>query len=326
MPLNAVSMEKISTLLDSIQLSCQAFYYVEFGGDWGVELPESEVAAFHYIKAGKASFRTDPGGWSMLAEGDLLFLPGGCRHTLGARPEAIYTPLVELPSRCVEKPGTMIQVYPGGPPSATLLCGMFSVKNASGRSFFQSLPANLTYRHSKPDEYGSAISVLMQKASQEAGQETDCSRLILDRLLDLIFRLILRDWLEALPPYRLVALCALNKPGLAEAVQAILDRPFFGWDLDNLARLAHLSRSAFAATFREELGLTPLRFVKECRLDQASEYAARPEELKQILADNGLSHPHFFREMRKREKQTRAASSRGQVDGRDQCALPVALG
>ena len=304
MPADASVLEKISTLLDSIQLSCQAFYYVEFGGDWGVELPQAEVAAFHFLEGGKASFHTSSGGWIELAEGDLLFLPGGCRHALGASPQSLRTPLPELPSRCVEKPGTMIQVYPGGAPSASLMCGKFFVKDRLGRSLLQSLPDNLTYRHCKRAEVSSSIRDLMLKASQESSQKTEYSRLILDRLLDLTFRLILRDWLEGIPTYRVVALCALDKPGLAEAVQAILDRPFFAWDLDNLASLAHLSRSAFAATFRDELGLTPLRFVKECRLDQASQYANQPEELKQLLADSGLSHQHFFRELRKRERQT----------------------
>ena len=303
MPPAANSIEKISTLLDSIQLACQAFYYVEFGGDWGVELPQAEVAAFHFIESGKACFHTSSGGWIELVEGDLLFLPGGCRHALGASPESVYTPLPELPSRCVEKPGTMMQVYPGGPPSAALLCGMFFVKDALGQSLLQSLPDNLTYHHSRRDDLSSSISDLMRKAAQEARHKTEFSRLILDRLLDLIFRLILRDWLEEIPPYRLGALCALNKPGVAEAVRAILDRPFFGWDLDNLAKLAHLSRSAFASAFRDELGLTPLRFVKECRLDQASQYARQPEELKQVLSDSGLSHQHFFRELRKRERR-----------------------
>ncbi|WP_407319097.1 AraC family transcriptional regulator [Isoptericola halotolerans] len=71
-------------------------------------------------------------------------------------------------------------------------------------------------------------------------------------------------------------------PELARVVSAVSDDPAHPWTLDELARLAHLSRSGLGERFRATLGTSPLQFVREARMHRARE----------LLADDDHSVTH----------------------------------
>src|SRR3546814_3302314 len=58
---------------------------------------------------------------------------------------------------------------------------------------------------------------------------------------------------------------------LSRALQAIFEQPAVAYTVDSLAVMAGMSRSAFAAAFREAFGQSPMNLVKLVRLRRASE-------------------------------------------------------
>ena len=58
-------------------------------------------------------------------------------------------------------------------------------------------------------------------------------------------------------------------PQMGAALSAIHDRVNTPWTVESLAEAAGMSRSAFAARFKELLGQTPLEYVTEWRMQKA---------------------------------------------------------
>ena len=93
-------------------------------------------------------------------------------------------------------------------------------------------------------------------------------RLLADRLFEVLLLQLLR-WLLDHPgetglPKGL--LTGLAHPRLARALVAVHERPGDAWTLDSLAAQAGMSRSTFAATFRDKVGATPADYVLHWRI------------------------------------------------------------
>lgn len=114
-------------------------------------------------------------------------------------------------------------------------------------------------------------------------------RLLVDRLFEVLLLQLLR-WLldhpEAadMPPG---LLAGLARPPLARVLVALHERPGEAWSLAAMARCAGLSRSAFAALFRHELGETPAEHLAAWRLALAQQALARGRPLKAIAGELG---------------------------------------
>ena len=62
---------------------------------------------------------------------------------------------------------------------------------------------------------------------------------------------------------------AIFDPQVGAALSAVHDRVSAPWTLESLASAANMSRSAFAARYKELLGQTPLEYVTEWRMQKA---------------------------------------------------------
>ncbi|MGV7903896.1 helix-turn-helix domain-containing protein, partial [Mycobacterium kansasii] len=66
-------------------------------------------------------------------------------------------------------------------------------------------------------------------------------------------------------------LTAAMDPRLGPVLTAVHAHPEHPWSIDELARVASLSRSALAARFTRSLGLPPAAYVAAQRLDRAAD-------------------------------------------------------
>lgn len=96
-------------------------------------------------------------------------------------------------------------------------------------------------------------------------------RLLADRLFEVLLLQMLR-WLLDHPGDGGVQdglLCGLSHPKLARALTGLHERPGQAWSLDTMALEAGMSRSAFAAAFKELLGTTPGDYLLRWRISIA---------------------------------------------------------
>jgi AraC-like DNA-binding protein len=86
---------------------------------------------------------------------------------------------------------------------------------------------------------------------------------------------------------------------LARAVAAFLERPGAHWTIASLARVAGMSRSAFAATFARVAGTTPQQFLSAIRFELGARLLAEGVPMKAVARAVGYaSSSSFARSMR----------------------------
>src|ERR1700687_5295476 len=86
---------------------------------------------------------------------------------------------------------------------------------------------------------------------------------------EVLFILVLRAHIASGPERNKGWLRAIFDPQIGTALSAIHDRVNTPWTVESLAEAAGMSRSAFAARFKELLGQTPLEYVTEWRMQKA---------------------------------------------------------
>jgi AraC-like DNA-binding protein len=88
-------------------------------------------------------------------------------------------------------------------------------------------------------------------------------------LAEVLFIQVLRAHIASGPERNKGWLRAIFDPQMGTALSAIHDSVNTPWTVESLAGAAGMSRSAFAARFKEQLGQTPLEYVTEWRMQKA---------------------------------------------------------
>jgi AraC-like DNA-binding protein len=117
-------------------------------------------------------------------------------------------------------------------------------------------------------------------------------RLLADRMFDVVLIQLLR-WLldhpqEAELPTGL--LTGLGDQKLARVLVAMHERPGEPWSLEDMAREAGLSRSAFAQHFKARVGTTPADYLASWRLSIAQAELRKGASVKAIAASLGYAN------------------------------------
>jgi transcriptional regulator GlxA family with amidase domain len=121
--------------------------------------------------------------------------------------------------------------------------------------------------------------------------DAQCGRqLVVDRLFEVLLVQLLRHALaEGSTQGGLLA--GLSHPRLRHALVAMHDAPQRAWTIDSLAAVAGMSRTRFAAAFRETLGTTPADYLAGWRVAVAQDLLRRDRPLKQVAAEVGYESP-----------------------------------
>jgi AraC-like DNA-binding protein len=113
---------------------------------------------------------------------------------------------------------------------------------------------------------------------------------LLDRAGDILFIGILR-YLVAHPGVNGIGLFnGLADPRIARALVAIHQRPASNWSLDRLASEAGMSRTAFAARFRDVMRRTPGKYLASIRLAMAQRAVDLGKGLKEAARTAGYAN------------------------------------
>ena len=123
---------------------------------------------------------------------------------------------------------------------------------------------------------------------------------VLDKLSDALFVLALREYLRTTQdPRGLIA--ALTDPRLRRVLAALHREPERNWTLQALARLALMSRTAFAQRFVERVGQAPIQYLAHHRMMLAALWLRDGQStVKEIAARLGYETEAAFRRAFKR--------------------------
>jgi AraC-like DNA-binding protein len=134
-------------------------------------------------------------------------------------------------------------------------------------------------------ELAPALELLFSEAnSQFSGRQA-----ALDRLFEYVLVLLIRS---ALKEHLLDSgvLLGLADERLGKAMEEMHKHPEAPWSLEELARLAGMSRARFAVRFRQVVGLTPFDYLTDWRLGVAQTMLRKGRSLKIIAAAVGYAN------------------------------------
>lgn len=165
---------------------------------------------------------------------------------------------------------------------ADMVCANLRFEGGSLNPLSTALPAFMCLPLTSIDGAAPVLDLLFDEAFAAR-----CGKLaIVNRLFEVVIIQILRQLMES----RLVKsgmLAGLAHARLRTALIAIHEAPAREWTLEDLADLAGMSRSGFATTFRDVVGLTPGQYLQSWRIGLAQRALRLGHPLKRVAADVG---------------------------------------
>ncbi len=259
-------MDVLANVLRLASLGNAVITQSELAGSWSLEVPPEIRVAIHLIRRGECWLRVSGALTApmRLGEGDVVLIPNSLAHILSANPDTPPLPLAEglaLARRHADE----------APASecANLLCAEITFDHAARHPLADVLPEVIHIPSSDAD-IGDGVRVLAGLLTEEAGGKRPGSEVVVAGLLDALLVLIVRHWLDTQQTPNSGWLSALKDKKIVRTLAAMHHRPDHPWTVAELADQAGMSRSTFARRFPQLVGLTPLEYLAQWRMNVAA--------------------------------------------------------
>jgi AraC family transcriptional regulator, alkane utilization regulator len=308
--------DRVSQLLRAVRVNSTVYCRSVMRAPWGFGVEAHGNPAYHVVMTGRCWLQVDgEQQQTPLGAGDLVVLPRGPRHWLRDEPGSPATELEEILAST--PPDQNRRLHHGGRgPQTSVLCGGFALDGAGPHPLLRALPETLVIRGSggRPAPW---LALTLQLLSAEAESDAPGAEEVVTRLADAMLTQALRLALIDLQAVDQTRVLALGDPQIAQAVAHIHDQPERAWTVRELAADVALSRSEFAARFRELIGESPLRYVTRTRLAHAAALLRGSDApLAQIATRSGYATPFSFGKAFKRAFGVAPGEYRGHANGR----------
>jgi len=263
-----VSTDALGESLHYLRMSGVFYSRAELTAPWGLAMPPMPgCMMFHVVTSGECWL--DVGGEAprMLRPGDFALVPHGEGHGISSAPDVPMEDLFAIERIQISDRYETIQ-YGGGGEVARLVCGAVRFDHPAANDLMRLLPRtiNVTSWDSAQAEWIQSTLRLMAAEARELqpGGET-----VMTRLADILVIQAIRSWIAEESSAQTGWLAALQDKQIGRAMQLIHRDPAQNWSVASLARVAAMSRSAFAAQFRKLLGESPMQYVVRWRMQLA---------------------------------------------------------
>lgn len=275
-------MDALSDVLRVARLTGGVFLHAEFSAPWCIaaqmspELcapflgPVPHLIPYHYVMEGELFCRVGGSNDQLLVKpGEVILLPHNDVHLMGSDIERNPVPASEV----IQAPGDgglfTIRHGGGGAP-ARLVCGFLGCDGAESNPVISTLPPVLKL---DVEEGGAAewIRSTFQYAADEVAMGRPGSETVLAKLSELLFVEAVRRYAEDLPDSQTGWLAGLRDPYVARALALFHGNITRGWTVEELGREVGLSRSALADRFVRLIGIAPMQYLSNWRMQVASQ-------------------------------------------------------
>lgn len=254
-------------------------------GRWGVRYSDFGQPSFCAVLEGSCVLSVDGQKTITLEAGDFVLLPTTPGFTLrGFEP---VTPSITNPKVAATASGEVRHGLRGGRPDVRLLGGWFVFDSPDSTLLVSLLPTLVHVRDAE------RLPRLVQLVGEESAEQRPGRDLVLTRLVEVLLIEALR-WIgkQDTPPGLLRGLADAR---IARAIRQLHGDPARAWTMDQLAKKAGLSRSAFFAHFTRIVGLPPMEYLLAWRMAVAKDLLQRHDlPLTEVAERVGYSSPSTF--------------------------------
>lgn len=294
-------MDPLSDVLRAVRLDGAFFYVVEATEPWSVSvaparervprvLPDAEhLMAYHIVTDGNCWMGCEGDEQVLLQPGDAMVFPHGDAHFASGRRGHRVDPArhTSAPSRPLET----LRLGAGSGTATRLVCGFLGCDARPYNPLLSALPRSVHVR-------GIASGWLAEFPRQvvaQAWQTRAGGTTMLTRMAELMFVEVVRRYTEELSPPQAGWLAGLRDPVVAPALAALHERPAHPWTVAELAQVAATSRSVLTERFSHTIGLPPMQYLTEWRLQLAAErLASGSAKVAAVAAEVGYESEAAF--------------------------------
>jgi AraC-like DNA-binding protein len=230
-------------------------------GRWGVRYSDFGQPSFCAVLEGRCLLAVDGQPALTLEAGDFVLLPATPGFTMsGFEP---VTPMQIDPRTAAVPAEDVRHGTQDGPADVRLLGGYFIFDSPDAGLLVSLLPGQMHVRGAE------RLALLVRMVGEESAEQRAGRDLVLTRLVEVLLIEALR-WTAATdsPPGLLRGLADTR---LAAAMRHMHGDPAQGWTVEQLAKKAALSRSAFYERFTEAVGLPPMEYLLAWRMAVAKD-------------------------------------------------------
>lgn len=248
-------------MLSWLRLKAEVYIHTDFQGCWAVDTSGSRRVPFHLVHSGQSWLHLPDKKPRLLNAGDLVVFPHDQQHFLSSEPYCPTKALVEETISNTEHSDTTGSI-------TGLTCGFFEFDNPASWPLLNSLPEAIVLELNNNDQLNNTRALLKLMIS-ELEHDAPGTAISVSHLTHSLFIHILRSQIGSNPQQGILA--ALFDPRIGKALNQIHDQPQQEWTLEQMAQTAGMSRTGFSELFKELTGQTPVRYLAEWRMLQASE-------------------------------------------------------
>lgn len=270
MPGEPISVAAIADALRHVSIN-GVFYCPSFlRAPWGGTLPPSpDCVWFHAVTSGRCVLDVE-GERYELETGDLALVPHGLGHRIHAGEPDRFHHIPDLPHEHFSDNYAVLRYGDSGP-LTELVCGGLSLEHPIARRLVDALPPVIHVRAARRSALGTTLDLLAEEVERHAvGSEA-----VISRLCDIVVIQAIRSWITSSDAAGSSWLRAMSDPQLGPALAALHADPAAPWTVAELASQAAMSRSAFAARFREIVGQPVMQYLTETRMQLAIDLLRR---------------------------------------------------
>lgn len=287
-------MDALTEVLQTMPLHSCFLGRAELSAPWGIRVDSLPHAAFHVVTRGNCWLDVDNLPQSIpLTSGDLVVIPQGHGHSLRYD---LNSPVLMLEEVLAMRPSDSQNVlhFGGGGIATTLVCGYFYFDDWGYNPLLAALSPLILIK----GEDGRAVEWLdttLQFITCETASNRPGAQTVITRLCDVLFIQAVRAFIANLKDCDRSWLRALKDPNIGLAVGLIHRYPETSWTVASLATRVCMSRSAFAANFKNLVGEPPLHYLTRVRMHKAiSLLRSSRDNLKQIAQQVGYESEAAF--------------------------------
>jgi AraC-like DNA-binding protein len=277
-------MDPLSDVLRAVRLDGAFFYLVEATHPWSVHaapavelvprvLPGAEhLISYHVVVEGDCWGGVVGQPQVHLRTGDAIVFPHGDAHFISSDEGRRVDPGVHAgsPERYLET----VRIGPGAGSRVSFVCGFLGCDVRPYNPLLKALPGMLHIEGAT----GTWLSEFPRGVVAESRQQRPGGATLLTRMAELMFVEVVRRYMERSPAHHSGWLAGLRDPVVAPALALLHEFPAHPWTLVELARKAATSRSVLSERFSEVIGMPPMQYLAQWRLQLAAEQLATSAE------------------------------------------------